>query len=168
MFYVNTFFVFSVLGFGYEKITSFLLHQPKETLLIGPWMPIYGIGLLITHFINELLKKRGIHGFRKVLWCFFLSVIALTILEEIGGLLTELLFAKSFWNYEGIFLFIGPYINVFISLIWGFLAVLLEFILFPILIPFIKRIPKWLTIIIIFFFLLDNIIALKNNLVWFL
>lgn len=168
MFYGNAFFVFSILGFGYEKITSLLMCQPKETLLIGPWMPIYGIGFLIVHFIHERLKKEGLQGFKKILWCFFLSIVALTVLEEIGGLLTNFLFAKSFWSYEGIPLSIGPYINVFISCLWGFFAIILEFIVFPKLTKVIKRIPKWLTYLMIFLFVFDNIIALKNNLVWFM
>lgn len=167
MFYINTFLIFSILGFGYEKITSFLLHQPKDALLLGPWMPIYGIGLLVVHMINIILEKRSIHGARKVFWCFLISVVLLTILEEIGGLLTNFLFAKSFWSYEGIPLAIGPYINVFISFIWGVLAMFLEFVLFPVLIPFLKKIPRWLTIVILGLFLFDNLLALKNNLVLF-
>ena len=146
MFYFNSFFIFSILGWSYETVFHFLEHKTRKNLLFGPWMPIYGFGILTIEFIDKLLKKLKVSGKKKILYCYIISVIALTLLEEIGGLLVQFLFHTSFWNYESIPLSIGPYINIFISLIWGFFGLLIEYILYPLLTPFIKKIPSWVSI----------------------
>ena len=87
MFYLNSFLLFSILGYLGELSLSLLAHQTKETLLIGPWMPIYGLGLLIVHAIHKKLTQYKLSK-KKELFCFLLSVISLTLLEELGGLIT--------------------------------------------------------------------------------
>lgn len=163
MFYVTSFLFFSIFGFLGEFLLSRIMNQSKETLLLGPWMPIYGIGFLVTHFINKILEKKEIIGKKKILLCYLFSVLALTLLEEIGGLLTWALFHKNYWDYSSIPLSIGPYINVFISLIWGFLALLIEYVILPKISFLLKKIPKWLTLILLILFLLDNYFCLKRN-----
>ncbi len=162
MFFINTFFFFSILGYIYEMILHFLEHNIRNQILIGPWMPIYGIGIIITELLNRFLSRRQ-KGFKKIIYCFFFSIIILTILEELGGLLIEKMFCTKFWNYESIPLSIGPYINILISILWGFFAMILEYVVLPITSPFLKKIPKWVSILCIILLLIDNIINIYNK-----
>ena len=163
MFYLNSFLLFSILGYLGELSLSLLTHQTKETLLIGPWMPIYGLGLLIVHAIHKKLTQYKLSKKKEVFFCFLLSVISLTLLEELGGLITATLFHRSFWNYEGLFLSIGPYINVFISLIWVILALIIVYLFYPLVAPFLKKTPRLLTYTLLLLFLLDNLYCLNKN-----
>ena len=71
------------------------MKQSKETLLLGPWMPIYGIGFLTTYLIDKILEKKQFTGKKKIFLCYLFSIFSLTLLEEIGGLLTFALFIKT-------------------------------------------------------------------------
>lgn len=157
MFYINTFFLFSIFGYTYEMILHILEHNVRTQILIGPWMPIYGIGILITELFNYLLSKKY-QKWKKIFFCFLLSIILLTILEELGGLLIDKVFCTKFWNYENIPLAIGPYVNLLVSIFWGIFAMILEYILLPIFTPLLKKIPKWVSIVLMIFLLLDIII----------
>ena len=58
MFYVNIFFVFSVIGFLFESILNFVSNDFFNSgILYGPWTFIYGIGALIIVFLNRFLKQ---------------------------------------------------------------------------------------------------------------
>lgn len=169
MFYLNSFLIFSILGWCYEMTFHCLEGKIRQNILFGPWMPIYGFGILLVELIYQSLKKLKINGKKRLVYTFLLSVFLLTCLEEIGGLLIEIIFHTSFWNYESLPLSIGPYINIFISLLWGILGLIFIYIIEPILTPWIKKIPKSVSIILFLLFLLDNIISifLKSNIGFF-
>ena len=111
----------------------------------------------------KILEKKQFTGKKKIFLCYLFSIFSLTLLEEIGGLLTFALFHKNYWDYSSIPFSIGPYINVFISLIWGFLAMIIQYIIFPKITFLFKKTPKWLTIFLFLLFILDNYFCLKRN-----
>lgn len=169
MFYLNVFLLFSIMGYSYETLFRFFKGIVQHNLLLGPWMPIYGFGILISEFVNLFLNKFLLKGKKKIFLFFILNVLLLTILEEIGALFIRFFFQTAFWNYEDIPLHIGPYINVFVSLVWGICAVFMEYVLIPILTPFIKKIPKGVSFILLIFLLLDHLwmIFTKLNICFF-
>lgn len=160
MYYGNLFIIFSIFGYCSETLIRLFHHYSLKNILFGPWMPIYGIGILAVEFINQLLNQFKIKGKKKILYCYILSVILITLIEEIGGLLVQLIFHTSYWNYESIPLHIGTYINVFISIIWGFFAILSEYVIIPIMNTYIKKIPKWVTILILSLISIDHILSI--------
>lgn len=164
MYYTNLLLFFSIFGYLYEMLIRLLKSIPINNLLIGPWMPIYGFGILILEWINELLNVFKIKGWKKIILCFLLSIFLLSILEWFGGILVEKIFHTSFWNYEEIPLNIGKYINIFVSLLWGLFGLFAEYILTPIITPFLKKIPKWVSYLILFFILLDHLYLILHNL----
>ncbi len=168
MFYLNSFLIFSILGWCYEFIFHLFEHKIRDNILVGPWMPIYGFGILIIELTNNLLKKIKINGKKRLILCFFISTIILTLLEEIGGILIQYFYNTSFWNYESIPMSIGPYINILVSLVWGFFGLLIEYFIYPLLTPWIKKIPKWVSIIIFSLFLIDNIWSFFNKSITFM
>ena len=47
MYYINLFFVYSILGFVFETILSqFWSGVFNSGILFGPWTPVYGIGVM--------------------------------------------------------------------------------------------------------------------------
>lgn len=160
MYYLNIFLIFSILGYSYETILRILLNSTQNYLLIGPWMPIYGFGILISELLNKFLNKFQLKRWKKIIFFFLLNLIILTIIEEIGGLLVEKIFHTSFWNYEYLPLHIGPYINVFVSILWSFSATIIEYIFLPIINPWMKKIAKGISYTTLILLIIDHLILL--------
>ena len=54
MYYINTFFIFSILG---HIIENFVYKHVDSGILFGFWTPIYGLGIILILLINNILKK---------------------------------------------------------------------------------------------------------------
>ena len=160
--YINIFIIFSILGFLSEFIISLCMHEQKQTLLIGPWMPIYGLGILLVLGIDHILSKK-LHGKEKIFFCFLLSFILLTLIEGLGGFLTNFFFQKNFWDYTHIPFSIGMHMNLLISLIWGFGALFLCYFVLPRIKHLLSKIPIWLTLLLSILFLIDNLYCFWKN-----
>ena len=159
MYYINYFFIFSIIGHLFETIIS-----NKSGILYGFWTPVYGFGCLIILFIHKLLDKyekdKNINNFSKKIILFFTSFIILSIIELIGGFLIELIFGIEMWNYSNFMFNIGKYISLETSLIWGISSLILIYALKPFIDKIINRIPKVITYILSFLFVLDCMLTL--------
>lgn len=94
MYYLNYFFIFSILGHLFE-----LILIGKSGILYGLWTPIYGIGVILILMINNFIDKFKLRSFKKFISLFFISCLFLPIIEAIGGYLIEFIFNKSMWDY---------------------------------------------------------------------
>ncbi|MBQ7136657.1 MAG: putative ABC transporter permease [Bacilli bacterium] len=159
MYYINTFFVFSILG---HIIENFVYKNVDSGILFGLWTPIYGLGVILIILIHNTLKKIKINKCLYPFILFVVSAILLSTLEYIGGILIEKLFGRIFWNYSNQQFNIGKYTSLRMSLIWGISSILVVYILKPILNKVIKKIPKFITYILVFLFIIDLIFTFIN------
>lgn len=159
MYYINCFLVYSFIGFLFENVVSKITGNNFESgILYGPFTPIYGIGVILIlvlskHFFLNLHLPR----WKETIIVFFLLIIVLTFIEWIGGVLIEWLFGVTFWNYEKFKFHIGKYIALEISLAWGFLSLLLIYVIHPFLDDIIKKIPNFVTWSFVILIILDFI-----------
>lgn len=157
MYYINCFFVYSILGFLFEHFIYFLLgHQGDSGILYGPWTPVYGIGIIIITIVSSFILK-NLHATRllQILVTFITIIVLLTMIELIGGLLIEKLFKITFWDYSNLKFHIGKYIALEISIAWGILGLFVAYIIKPFFDKFILKTPNWISIILIILFILD-------------
>ena len=150
-YYMNIFFVFSILGFILETI---LIKDYQSGILYLPWTPIYGIAVLIAIPIQKRLSIR----YKKpmeVLLFIILTMIILSGLEFIGGYSIEYIFNKIYWNYDYLKFNIGRYIALEMALVWGIGSAISVYLLMPVFKKIEKHIPKWITILLLGSFLLD-------------
>lgn len=162
MYYINCFFVYSIIGFFFEHLIYLLLnHQGDSGILYGPWTPVYGIGILIIIIVSDFIFK-NLHAskFLQTLVIFIAIVVLLTTIEFLGGILIEKIFNMTFWNYENLKFHIGKYIALEVSLGWGILSIFVVYVVKPLLDKVIVKIPSWLTIMCICFFLVDAVSTL--------
>lgn len=161
-YYLNTFIIYSILGFIMETTLKYLFFPKLNNgFLHGPWVPIYGLGccliIAIMRFVfNRIKVSRPI----KIFILFMISSIVLTTLEFIGGNLIEILTGKVFWNYEDLKFNFGHYISLEISIIWGVMSLVITYLIKPILDKLIKKIPSIVTYLVLFIFLIDLVITL--------
>ena len=165
MYYLNTFLLYSILGFLLETVRSFLVNSKFTSgILYGPWTPIYGIGIVIVILIsNYLFAHLHLSRWVETFITFIIITIVLTLLEWIGGVLIEKIFHVVFWDYSKEALSIGKYISLSKSLIWGVGSIIFIYVLKPLLEGVIKRVPVPVTVILTLLMLSDLILTFVNK-----
>lgn len=154
MYYINIFFIFSLLGHFIENI---VYTKVDSGILYGLWTPIYGIGAITIILINKYIDKIKLKIFLKVPILFISSAVILAIIETIGGYYIELVFGRIFWTYPNHFIPIGKYTSVQMMLLWGTASILLIYLILPLINKITKKIPKTITTIFIYLFISDLI-----------
>lgn len=155
MYYVNVFFIYSILGHLIETFV-YMAHSGESGILYGFWTPVYGIGcVIIISCYQALFHKKHMSKLIEIITTFLIGAVLLSLIEWIGGVLIETLFGYVFWDYSGFTFHIGHYIAWEMALIWGICSVILIFILKPKLDLFIKKVPKWATYILTCLFFID-------------
>lgn len=163
MYLLNCFFIYSILGYILEMIFGFVIgaHDIKSGILYGPWTPIYGIAsVLIIVISNKLFKNLHMPRWKETIIVALVLMIVLTALEWLGGLLIELIFGFSFWDYSDSNFNLGKYICLEFAVIWVVMSIVFIYVINPFLEKYIKKIPIWLTILFLILFIVDFIIRL--------
>lgn len=165
MYYLNTFLLYSILGFLLETIRSFLVNSKFTSgILYGPWTPIYGIGIVIVILIsNYLFAHLHLSRWIETFITFVIITLILTLLEWIGGILIEKIFHTVFWDYSKEAFSIGKYISLSKSLMWGVGSIIFIYVLKPLLEGLIKHIPIPVTVILTLLMISDLILTFVNK-----
>lgn len=127
----------------------------NSSLLNGPWTIVYGVASLIILWIGSKISGLKINKFLK--FCLFLIIcfFALSILEGIAGFLIEKILGIVYWDYSSLPLHLGKYMCVPVSLIWTIYACILNYLIYPWIKKLIVKIPKIITVVLIFLFFID-------------
>lgn len=125
--YLTYFFIFSFVGWLLETIYSYFVlgYFANRGFLFGPLCPIYGFGGLILIIFLEDFKKHPVQ-------LFFVAIIVFSIFEYIIGYGLDALYNLWLWDYRNEFLNINGRICLFYSIAWGVVALVFNYILFPI------------------------------------
>lgn len=165
MYYLNTFLIYSILGFLLETIRSFFVNSKFTSgILYGPWTPIYGLGIVLVILIsNYLFSHLHLSRWLETFITFIIITLVLTLLEWLGGVLIEKIFDVVFWDYSKEALSIGKYISLSKSLIWGVGSIIFIYVLKPLLEGLIKHIPVPVTVILTLLMISDLILTFVNK-----
>ena len=165
MYLINCFFIYSILGFIFEGLVTLITSGHFSSgIFYGPWTPVYGVGAIIILIVSKkLFKNLHMHRLLETIIVFFVVSILLSFAEWVGGVLIELIFDTSLWDYSKQDFNLGKYVSLEMTLVWGFMSVLFIYIIHPILDKVIEKIPKWLTILLIISFIIDVIITLISK-----
>lgn len=112
--------------------------------------------------ISNILKKFKINKYTYPILLFIISAVFLATLEYIGGTLIEHLYGIIFWDYSNQKFNIGKYTSLKMCLIWGISSLVVIYIIKPLLDKIIKKIPKFITYILVFLFIIDIIFTVIN------
>lgn len=97
----------------FRSVTHGRLYIPG--FLMGPYCPIYGMGMLLIVFVcNHKSKIRS----------FFEIVFLSSALEYVISFLAENMFGKLLWDYSDLPLSIGTRVSFAFSIAWGALGLL--------------------------------------------
>ena len=158
MYYLNCFFIYSIVGHLVETLVALITHTNfKSGILTFWWTPVYGIGAVTILFISKyLFKNLHMPRFWESVIMFFVVAIVLSFIEALGGVLIEKIFGEVFWDYSSHRFHIGHYISVEMAFVWGISSIVFVYIINSLLDGFIKRVPSWVTILLLFLFFFDT------------
>lgn len=156
-YYLNLFLISSMFGYLLETtLKTFFFHAMNNGILNGPWIPIYGFGVVIITLISKgIFRNLKVSKLVKTMLTFLSVSIILTILEWVGGTLIELITKDVFWDYRKLKFNFGKYVALEMSLLWGVASIIFIYVIKPFEDRLIKKIPKTITIIVFGIFLTD-------------
>lgn len=159
MYYINYFFIFSILGHLLETV---FVPNFTSGILYGWWTPVYGFGVVLILLIGKLISRINLEKklILKILITYLISMIILSLIELLGGYLIKIIFNQELWNYQKHKFNIGPYISLEMANMWGIASILVLYILKPIIDKLEKFIPKTITYILIILFTSDIILTI--------
>lgn len=161
MYYLNSFFIYSLLGFIMESTLFKNTKLKPSGVLMGPITIVYGLGGLTLILVNKyIIDKIKINKILKIIISFIIYTITLTLVELISGYLCNLIFGVDTWNYTHKAYNIGKYICLELMPIWGLLGLLVTYILKPFIDKVIKLIPKVWTYFFLIIFIIDITITI--------
>lgn len=104
-FYTCCFIVYCFIGWVYEVIWEFAIGNGfvNRGFLYGPYLPIYGFGVLILLFLlHKLISKKIKFGRINItpILVFLAILLIVSIIEYIASVGMELLFHKRWWDYS--------------------------------------------------------------------
>lgn len=100
----------------------------------GPFCTIYGVAFLFVYFVMKPLDGRWV-------LLYFVGMLYATLLEYVTAVLLDKLFHQKLWDYSDMPCSFQGRINLFISLAWGGLIVLVFALIQPNVIRLIDLIP---------------------------
>lgn len=158
------FLVGAVGGFLYEEIYCLIINTwlegmpfPWRGFLYGPYLPIYGFGVLLLYFLFHKLHKYP-------LLVFLGTVIATGVFEYVCGWAFLTFAGYRLWDYTGRFMNFGGHVSFQTLIIFGVLSLVSAYFVQPFVFrTYLKTAPKKRTIIALIclgIILLDLVITL--------
>lgn len=154
------FIIYSFLGWLMEVVLKLIIDKKfiNRGFLIGPYCPIYGVGLLsVTYLLKNYLDEWII--------LFFMSMIICSFVEYITSYILEKLFHTSWWDYSDNKYNINGRICLETTAPFGLGCMFIMYIVNPFLYKILDSIPlNTLNILGVFIgmiFIIDIIISLR-------
>lgn len=153
---INLFLIFSILGNIFERVVMYFIDKTYVSGFMNTiFTPIYGIAIILILFIDKKINIKN--KVIKLLTEFIIFSIILSIIEGLGGILIELIFNKTYWNYDSYKFNIGKYMSLETSLIWGIISLITLYLIYPLYKKIEDKIPKLLTISLSIIFIINLI-----------
>lgn len=147
------FIVYSLIGSIGETIICYFDFKKivHRGFMIGPFCPIYGFGGLISYFISLYVKN--------IFLFFLISILIISVLEYFTSFIMEKLFNARWWDYSKEKYNLNGRICLSKIFQFGILSVISVYLVNPILIINIYKIPDYVSYFIISLFLIDFVLC---------
>lgn len=152
------FIIYSFLGWCLESIyKTIIFRKPTNSgFLYGPFCPMYGIGAIIMIMAGKLSNN--------ILIIFLMGIVIFTVWEYVVAVLLEKLFKTKYWDYSNIKFNFQGRVCLKNSIYWGILAVLLIFVIQPVIERFTEKIPNDMILYLNIIFILAIIVDVSFTL----
>ena len=118
----------NILGVILEGLWCLLKYRRWETYVVTIWGPfclIYGFGAIIYYLLGRKFTNK------KIITQFLVAALIGDIFEYFCGWLLDYGLGMKAWDYSRHFLNINGYIDLQMTLIWGFLGLIFIYVIIP-------------------------------------
>lgn len=168
-FFICAFFVYCFIGWIYEVIWEFKVGNGfvNRGFLYGPYLPIYGFGVLTLYFIlKKFIKTKLKIGKINIMpiFVFVMILVVASIIEYVASFGMEVLFQKRWWDYSYDFININGRVSLRNSSLLALGALVLLYLVHPILEKIFskvnRKVLKVLAILIVIIMSIDLVITI--------
>lgn len=161
----NTLIIYSIFGFLLESTIYKIKNSKRHSgISYGPVTYVYGFGVLSLNVLDKyFLMKLRIKPFWKLVITFISSVIILSLVEYLGGIILYYLFNTRLWDYSNKFCHLGKYVCLELSITWGIMGSIYLYLVKRYIAPLIKKIPKSISYIFLLIQVIDIIFVFINK-----
>lgn len=117
-----SFFVYSFLGWVLEVIYAYTKEKRfvNRGFLNGPFVPIYGFGLITLHFlVHTIYDDFEPLRIGSIVIVFLLVTTVSTLIELFAGYMLNVLFETRWWDYSHLKYNFKGYVALRFSIAWG-------------------------------------------------
>lgn len=155
------FYIYCFLGWCFES-TYVSLKSKKwvnRGFMKGPFLPIYGTGAVTILYVTVPVMFSPF-------FVYIVSVLAATVLELLTGIAMEKMFRVKYWDYSSDFMNYKGYICLKSSITWGFMGLLVTYIINEPIANFINSVSTLFLIVITAFisvlFVYDFVVSFRE------
>jgi uncharacterized membrane protein len=153
--------IYSFLGFILERIINviFLGYYYDNSVLVGPYQPLYGIGIILAIIIYDLFLDKINPKFLRYVLLFLVAIITTGFSELINGEGYEFFTNSNLWDYGDTFTCNYEYVCLLPTSMFGVLSGLAILLIHPFIKLIVSNAPrffmKWTYRILLFIFIID-------------
>jgi uncharacterized membrane protein len=144
------FIIGSMIGYGVETIVAIIQNghfASRQSLLYGPLIPVYGVGLVAYYLVISKIKDKG------NLKIFIITMVLGGIVEYLFSFFQEKFFGTVSWDYSNLWFNINGRTSLLHCLYWGTGGVLFVKYIYPFIEKLINKIDilalKQITVILL-------------------
>lgn len=160
---------YSVGGFVLERIINLFFYGEwlDNSVLVGPYQPLYGSGILLTIIFYDVLYKKVINVklIYKEIGLILAAIVFTGLVEAITGYGFEYLYGVRLWDYGQFFPCNLEYVCIFTTPLFGILSYLVVRYIHPLLKRHLADVNNYLYYTILLIFIVDIVytfISLAN------
>ena len=161
---------YSVGGFILERIINIAFYGEwyDNSVLIGPYQPLYGSGILLTIIFYDIFYQsvKNIRVIYKDITLIIVAIIFTGLVEAITGYGFEYLYGVHLWNYGEFFPCSLEYVCVYTTTLFGILSFLVVRYLHPLLKRHLGSVHNYLFYLILLIFISDIVYSLTKITSW--
>ncbi len=133
------FFIYCFLGWCWESVYVSVKEKKwvNRGFMKGPYIPIYGCGAIFI-----LIATLSVEAYPVAV--YFCGMIAATALEYVTGVAMEAIFKVRYWDYSNEKFNVNGHICLKSSIAWGFMSLLMVYIIHEPIAAFVSALPKGL------------------------
>ena len=135
IFIVSLFVIGSMIGFIHENLLTLIKgsYVLRKGLIYGPFIPVYGIGLIIFYLVYSRVNVSKYNKIVELLLVFIIGFFLGGITEYLCSFMQEKLFGTISWDYSYLKLNLHGRTSVLHASCWGMMSVLFYILIYPLL-----------------------------------
>lgn len=163
--YFDYLLIYSIGGFILERIINiiFLGGYYDNSVLIGPYQPLYGSGILMAIMIKEyLIDPHLSNKISNTVVLILTAILTTAIAEAVTGFGFQYFYHVTLWDYSSFFPCRYPYVCVIPTSIFGIISFFVIKYIHPFIDTLEKSIPKKLSCFLFIIISFDIVFTLIN------